>query len=65
MKVTITGKQCEGKSTLLIWLLMNLPAERFEARKINDHELSVRLIRTALPAHYEKLIEEESYSMRC
>ena len=64
MKLTIIGRPGEGKSTLLTWLLRNLPRERFEARKINDNELSVKLIKTALPSDCEALTTEEAFR-RC
>ena len=60
MKLTIIGRPGEGKSTLLTWLLRNLPKERFESRKLNDNELSVRLVKTALPSNCEALITEEA-----
>lgn len=60
MKLTIIGRPGEGKSTLLTWLLRNLPKERFESRKINDYGLSVKLIKTALASNCEVLITEEA-----
>lgn len=60
MKLTIIGRPGEGKSTLLTWLLRNFPKERFEARKINDNEISVKLIKTAFPHNSEASIVKEA-----
>ena len=60
MKLTTIGRPGEGKSTLLTWLLKNLPKKRFKTYKIDNNELSVKLIKTALPSNCEALITEEA-----
>lgn len=60
MKLTIIGRPGEGKSTLSAWLLKNLPRERFKTYKIDNNEISVKLIKTALPSNCEASITEEA-----
>lgn len=49
MKIIIEGRKSCGKTTLLNWLLKNIPVELFTVHKSGTHELTASLIRKYKP----------------